>query len=102
MIDKNSYTKITIDQASKIGCTKFWFAKNININEIIKPNSKLPLSPRNNFGRLKIEKLKNRKIIIVINKIIIKNLMFWFGAKKSKIIKTDIDVKLKVPSIPSK
>ena len=33
------------------------------MKEIIKPNNKLPLSPKNNFGSLKIAKLKNKKRI---------------------------------------
>ena len=31
------------------------------MNDIIKPNNKLPPSPKNNFGSLRIEKLKNKK-----------------------------------------
>ena len=46
---------------------------NINIKDITKPKNRLPLSPKNNFGSLKREKLKHKKInngtiIIVKNK----------------------------------
>ena len=44
----------------------------IKINEIKNPNNKLPLSPKNSFGRFRREKLKHKKILIGIN-IIIKN-----------------------------
>ena len=66
------------------------------------PKSKLPLSPRNSFGSLKIEKLKHKKIQIGINIVIKNNWKFLSGTKKYKIANTEIDVKLKVPSIPSK
>ena len=57
LIDKNSYTKIAIDHAIKIGCTLFEFARWIKVKDITNPKSKLPLSPKNNFGRLNKEKL---------------------------------------------
>ena len=93
---------IDIDQASKIGWTKFCWDKYIRIKETTNPKYKLPLSPKNNLGKLKIEKLKNRKIVIG-NKIIIKNnLKFLSGTKKYKINRIDIVKKLRFPSIPSK
>ena len=72
LIDKNSNTKIEIDHASKIGWTNFWLAIYIKTNAIIKPNNKLPLSPKNNFGNLNNEKLKNKNNIKG-NKTIVKN-----------------------------
>ena len=102
LTDKNSYTKITTDHASNIGWTNFWFAKYIKINEIIKPNNKLPLSPKKSFGSLRIEKLKHKKTPSG-NNIVIKNkLKLWFWTKKNKINITQIVVKLNVPSNPSK
>ena len=41
--------------------------------KIINPKSKLPLSPRNSFGSLKIEKLKHKKIEIGTDKAIKNN-----------------------------
>ena len=101
-IDKNSYTKIAIDQASNIGWTKLLFARYINVNEIIKPKSKLPLSPKNIFGNLKKEKLKLKKIRIGIIIIIKNNWNSWSGIKKYKIANTEHDVIHNVPSVPSK
>ena len=60
LIDKNSNTKIEIDHASKIGWANFSLARYINKNDITKPNNKLPLSPKNNFGNFKKEKLKHK------------------------------------------
>ena len=102
LIDKNSKTKIDIDHASSMGWTIFWLAKYIRINETIKPNSKLPPSPRNILGSLKSEKLKHKKIPIGIDIIIKNNWIFWSWIKKYKIAKTEIDVKPNAPSIPSK
>ena len=102
LIDKNSKTKIAIDHASKMGWINFWLAKYIKINEIIKPNSKLPLSPKNSFGSPRREKLKHKKIIIGINIIIRNNWKFLSGTKKYRITNTEIVVKLSVPFIPSK
>ena len=102
LIVKNSYTKITIDHASKIGWIKFWLARYIKIKEIINPSSKLPLSPKNILGNLKREKLKHKKIPIGIKMIIKNNWNSWSESKKYKIANTEIDAKLNVPSIPSK
>ena len=78
------------------------FAQNIRIKEIIKPNSKLPLSPKNNFGSLKRAKLKDIKMNMGINIVIKNNLIFSSDVRKYKIANMDIDVKLNVPSAPSK
>ena len=48
------------------------FARYINKKDIINPNNKLPLSPKNILGRLNKEKLKHKKIHSGI-KMIIKN-----------------------------
>ena len=101
-IDKNSNTKIDIDQASSIGWTMFKLAKYININDIIKPNNKLPPSPKNSLGNLKMEKLKKIKMNRGINTIIKKKWKFLSGIKKYKIDNTETEEKLNVPSIPSK
>ena len=80
-----------------MGWINFWLAKYIKINEIIKPNSKLPLSPKNSFGSLRKEKLKHKKIIIGINnsenlkeiinfKTIDKNKMINFKISDTKLI----------------
>ena len=99
---KNSYTKITIDHASKIGWIKLSLAKNINKKENINPNNKLPPSPKNIFGKFNKEKLNIKKIQIGINKINKNNLTSLLGIKKYNMPSVEIDVKLKVPSIPSK
>jgi len=66
------------------------------------PKNKLPLSPKNNLGNLKIEKLKNKKIKRGI-KMIIKNIwIFPLGTKKYKIPRIVRVVKPNVPSKPSK
>lgn len=72
------------------------------MNDIIKPNIKLPQSPRNSFGKFKIEKLKNKNIPIGIDIVIKNNFNFWSGIKKYKITNTEIEEKPKAPSIPSK
>ena len=100
--DKNSKTKIEIDHASKIGWTIFWFAKYIKVNDIINPNNKLPRSPRNNFGSLNTEKLKNKKNIRGSKTVIKNSLVFSSVTKKYKIPNTEIVVKLSIPSKPSK
>ena len=83
----------------------------LNKKDTINPNSKLPLSPKNNFGSLKNEKLKNKKQIIGIIIVIRKNWTLssftkkWVLCskdKKYKIANTEIDVKPSIPSIPSK
>ena len=102
LIDKNSKTNNDIDHASKIWWAKFWLAEYINTNDIINPKSKLPLSPKNSFGSLKIEKLKNKKIQIGMDKVIKNNWSFWSETKKYKIANTEIEVKTNVPSAPSK
>ena len=74
----------------------------MRINAIINPNNKLPPSPRNNFGSLNIEKLKDKKINIG-SKTIIKNIFIFSSVvKKYKIPSTEIVEKLSVPSKPSK
>ena len=85
-----------------MGWTKFLLPKYIKIKETIKPNNKLPLSPKNIFGNLKSEKLKHKKIHIGIIIIIKNNWKVWSGNKKYKIANTEHDEKLNVPSIPSK
>ena len=80
----------------------FFFVKYIKRKEVIKPNSRLPLSPKNCFGSLKKEKLKNKKMTIGINKIIKNNRKVWSEIKKYIIENVEIDAKLSVPSIPSK
>ena len=68
----------------------------------MKPIVKLPLSPKNIFGSLNIEKLKKRKIIkveIMINKY---SSMFSSGDKKNKIMRTANEVDVNEPSKPSK
>ena len=81
------------------------------MKEIKNPNSRLPLSHKNNLGNFKNEKLKNKKITKGINiaakKIStfcsdIKKWVSFLIAKKTRIIKTEIVEKLKLPSIPSK
>ena len=67
----NSYTKIEIENANKIGWANFSIAKYIKMKATKNPINKLPLSPKNNFGSLIIEKLKHKKNNIG-NKIIIK------------------------------
>ena len=101
-VDKNSYTNIEIDQASKIGCVILLLAEYIIKNEIIKPSNKLPLSPKNNFGRLNTEKLKNKKIKSGTNIIIRNSLIVSSGIMKYRIGNTEIVVIVKDPSIPSK
>jgi hypothetical protein len=68
----------------------------------MKPNSKLPLSPKNCFGNLKIEKLKNKKMAIGINTVIKNSSMFFSETKKYIIANEEIVVQLNKPSIPSK
>ena len=81
LIDRNSYTNIEIENASKIGWTNFSCERNIKIKAIIKPNNKLPLSPKNNFGSLNKEKLKHKKINIGIKIVNRKNLISSLGDK---------------------
>ena len=78
------------------------FAKNIKKKEIMNPNNKLPPSPKNVFGSLKIEKLKHKKIHKGNNNIIKNNLIFSSISKKYNKNNTEIVVKLHVPSAPSK
>ena len=66
------------------------------------PNNKLPPSPKNIFGKLNKEKLNIKKIQIGIDKINKNNLTSLLGLKKYNMPNVEIDVKLKVPSIPSK
>ena len=72
------------------------------MKEIIKPNNKLPLSPKNNFGSLKIAKLKNKKRIKSKNIDNKSNLIVSSVIKKNKIISTVSEVNPNEPSIPSK
>ena len=72
------------------------------MKEIIKPNNKLPLSPKNNFGSLKIAKLKNKKRIKSKNIDNKSNLIVSSVIKKNKIINTVSEVNPNEPSIPSK
>ena len=62
----------------------------------------LPLSPKNNFGSLKTEKLNNKKTDLEIKIITKNNLRFSLFTKKYKINITEIDEKAKTPSNPSK
>ena len=75
-----------------MGWIKFWLAKNIRINEIIKPNSKLPPSPKNSLGRFKKEKLNNRKNPIGIDIIINNKRIFSSEIRKYRIANTEIVV----------
>ena len=102
LIEVNSYTNIWIDHANNIGWTMLLFARYIRRKDTINPNSKLPLSPKNNFGSLKIAKLKNKKIQRGTN-IVIKNIVIVSSEiKKNKIANVEIDIKVRVPSTPSK
>ena len=88
LTDKNSYTNNVTDQANNIGWANFWLAAYIKMNDTIKPNNKLPLSPKKSLGSLKIEKLKNKKTqigIIIINK---NKSRFWSSIKKNRIANT--------------
>ena len=79
-----------------------YFLAKIKMKEIIKPNNKLPLSPKNNFGSLKIAKLKNKKRIKSKNIDNKSNLIVSSVIKKNKIINTVSEVNPNEPSIPSK
>ena len=101
-IDKNSKTKIAILHAINIGCNNFSLAIKISKKEIIKPNNKLPLSPKNNFGSLNILKLKHKNIKIGIKIININNLISSSPIMKYKINNVDNIEIINVPSSPSK
>ena len=85
-----------------MGCIWLYLAINIKMNAIIKPSNKLPLSPKNNFGSLNIEKLKNKKIKRGSKSVIKNSLVFSSFTKKYKIPNTEIVAKVSVPSKPSK
>ena len=68
----------------------------------MKSNNRLPLSPKNNFGRLNIEKLKHKKVHKGINIIIKNNLISLSGTRKYKMAIMVIEVKPNTPSSPSK
>ena len=68
----------------------------------MKPSNKLPLSPKNNFGNLNMEKLKHKKNNMGIKIIIKNNLIFSLGVKKNKIPSVEIVEKPSTPSKPSK
>ena len=102
LIDRNSYTKIETENASKIGWANFFTARNIKTKDMINPSNKLPLSPKNIFGSFNIEKLKHKKINNGIKVIIKNSLTFSSGIKKIKMLNTEIVKEVSKPSKPSK